>query len=58
MSVLPTTETSKAIGGYFNLELVSHGSFPHDDGILLNTGRNAIEYILRSLGEVKHVYVP
>ena len=50
--------TSKAIGGYFNLELDSRGSFPHNDGILLNTGRNAIEYILRSLGNVTHVYVP
>lgn len=50
--------TGKAIGGYFNLELDSRGAFPHDDGILLNTGRNAIEYILRSLGNVTHVYVP
>lgn len=50
--------TGKAIGGYFNLELDSRGAFPHDDGILLNTGRNAIEYILRSLGNVAHVYVP
>lgn len=50
--------TGKAIGGYFNLELDSRGAFPHDEGILLNTGRNAIEYILRSLGNVTHVYVP
>lgn len=52
------TTNNKAIGGYFNLELTSYDSFPHSDGVLLNTGRNAIEYILRSFGEVKHVYVP
>jgi len=52
------TTNNKAIGGYFNLELASYGTFPHSDGVLLNTGRNAIEYILRSFGEVKHVYVP
>ena len=31
---------------------------PHEDGILLNTGRNALEYILRCIGEVKRVYLP
>ena len=47
----------KAIGGYFELADYEEGSvFPHQDGILLNTGRNALEYILRSIGEVKHIY--
>ena len=32
--------------------------FPHPDGILLNTGRNALEYILRSIGDVKGIYLP
>ena len=46
----------KAIGGYFELADYEEGCvFPHQDGILLNTGRNALEYILRSIGEVKHI---
>lgn len=49
----------KAIGGYFELaDYEEGGLFPHQDGILLNTGRNALEYILRSIGEVKHLYLP
>ena len=49
----------EAIGGYFELaDLVEGGRFPHDNGVLLNTGRNALEYIFRSIGEVKRVYLP
>ena len=49
----------EAIGGYFELaDLVERGEFPHEDGVLLNTGRNALVYILRSIGEVKRVYLP
>lgn len=49
----------EAIGGYFELaDLVERGEFPHNDGVLLNTGRNALEYILRSIGKVKRVYLP
>lgn len=49
----------KAIGGYFELaDYEEGGVFPHQDGILLNTGRNALEYILRSIDEVKHIYLP
>lgn len=47
-----------AIGGYFELADRGVGVFPHQDGILLNTGRNALEYILRSIGEIKGVYLP
>lgn len=48
-----------AIGGYFELaDLIEGGKFPHNDGVLLNTGRNALEYILRSIGDVKRVYLP
>ena len=47
-----------AIGGYFELELSDRGGFLHDDGVLLNTGRNALEYVLQALGDVKHVFVP
>ncbi len=49
----------KAIGGYFELADYEEGrGFPHPDGVLLNTGRNALEYILRSIGEVKGIYLP
>ena len=49
----------QAIGGYFELADYEQGDgFPHQDGILLNTGRNALEYILRYIGEVKGVYLP
>lgn len=48
----------EAIGGYFELADYEEGAFPHKEGILLNTGRNALEYILRSIGEVRGVYLP
>lgn len=49
----------KEIGGYFELAVYEEGSmFPHENGILLNTGRNALEYILRSIGTVKGIYLP
>lgn len=49
----------EAIGGYFELaDLVERGEFPHNDGVLLNIGRNALEYILRSIGDVKRIYLP
>lgn len=46
------------IGGYFELELPKCGGFFHDDGALLNSGRNALEYVFLALGDVKHLYVP
>lgn len=46
------------IGGYFELELPVCGGFLHDDGVLLNSGRNALEYVLRALGGVSHVHIP
>lgn len=49
----------QAIGGYFELADYEAGKgFPLHDGILLNTGRNALEYILRCLGDVKGIYLP
>ena len=49
----------KPIGGYFELELPhNHKTFPHSDGVLLNSGRHSLEYILRSLGEIKHLWIP
>ena len=49
---------TQPIGGYFELELVNRGGFSHDDGVLLNSGRNALGYVFRALGDVKHLYVP
>ena len=49
----------QAIGGYFELADYENGKgFPHKAGILLNTGRNALEYILRCIGNVRRVYLP
>ncbi len=49
----------KAIGGYFELaDYEEGGLFPHQNGVLLNTGRNALEYIIRSIGIVKQIYLP
>lgn len=49
----------KPVGGYFELaDREELCGFPHKDGILLNTGRNALEYILLSLGRVRKVYLP
>ena len=49
----------KPIGGYFELADREDGKgYPHKDGILLNTGRNAMEFILQSLGNVRKVYLP
>lgn len=48
----------KEIGGYFELELKKIGSFPHSDGVCVNSGRNALEYILRTLPLIKHIWIP
>jgi len=49
----------QAIGGYFELADYEQGKgFPHQGGILLNTGRNALEYILRCIGKVRCIYLP
>lgn len=45
-----------AIGGYFELELNSGLEF-HKEAIRLNTGRNALEYLLR-VNNYKKIYTP
>jgi len=45
-----------AIGGYFELEL-RKGNEYHKNAIALNTGRNALEYILRAKAYTK-IYLP
>lgn len=44
------------IGGYFELEL-RRGPFPHQESILLNSGRACFEYLLRAL-KAQRVYLP
>lgn len=49
----------KPIGGYFEWEFpANNGSFPHSDGVLLNSGRHSLEYILKSLGAIKRLWIP
>ena len=44
------------IGGYFELELPNFSEY-HRNAIRLNTGRNALEYILR-VREYKRIFIP
>lgn len=50
----------KEIGGYFELELPrSQEIYLHSDGIKVNSGRHALEFILRCLGNnVKKIWLP
>lgn len=49
----------KEIGGYFELELpVSCNKFLHSEGVLVNSGRHALEYILRGLDDLKRLWMP
>ena len=54
-------EKSTGIGGFFGLELPEYGNFPQwhaGRSVAVNSGRRALEYILRCLGGVRRVYVP
>lgn len=46
----------KEIGGFFELELAKKKEF-HKNAIKLNTGRNSLEYILKS-SKYKKIYIP
>lgn len=47
-----------AIGGYFELaDRETEGHYPVN-GVRLNTARNALEYIIGSISNVKHIYFP
>lgn len=49
------------IGGFFGLELPEYGNFPQWNSgrsVAVNSGRCALEYILRRLGDVRCVYAP
>lgn len=48
----------KEIGGYFELELSNRHPFPHSEGTCLNAGRNALEYVLRSIPAISRIWLP
>lgn len=49
----------KPIGGYLEWEFpTNNGFFPHSDGLLMNSGRHSLEYILRTLGHIKRLWIP
>ncbi len=50
-------ESSPESGGFLGLELPLVDDFPQR-GVPLNSGRNALEYILTALGNVRRVYLP
>ena len=50
---------NKAIGGYLSLEISkAQNGYIHTKGIHLNSGRNALEYILKSIPVVQKLYIP
>lgn len=49
----------KEIGGYFELELRKSFEFPHSHARCVNSGRNALELIFRSMGKIPQmVWMP
>lgn len=49
----------KPIGGYFELELTDQRSSLHSDAFYVNSGRNALEFILRTMDRIPaKVYLP
>lgn len=48
---------SSEIGGFLELELVNKGTFYHDYAIAVNTGRNALEYIVKT-DRYKKIFIP
>lgn len=54
-----STETNKAIGGYFTLEMPLKQQEFHTEAVAVNSGKNAFEYILATFGfKVEKVYLP
>ncbi len=48
---------NKPIGGYLELELNDFGSVYHDNAVAVNSGRNALEYILLA-NNYQKIYIP
>ncbi len=52
---------SDAIGGYFGEEVLTgkFNAFIHENGVLINTGRNALKYICQSIPDpIEKIFVP
>lgn len=56
MPAMKVTQHTKAIGGYFELELPRHAEY-HADGLALNSGRFCLEYLLMCRAYSK-IYLP
>lgn len=57
--MVESSDQIKAIGGYFGLaDCEDECELPIENGILLNTGRNALEYILTYIPNIKKIYLP
>jgi len=53
------SDNIKPIGGYFEIaDCEQADNFPYKNGVLLNTARNALEYILRSIKGINLIYLP
>ncbi|MBQ3525073.1 MAG: hypothetical protein IJA63_02260 [Akkermansia sp.] len=51
--------SDKEIGGFFGLELTSYKNMPQQNGVLLNSCRNSLKYILLAIeSSIKKVYIP
>lgn len=48
----------KEIGGYFELELNDFGSVFHDNAVAVNSGRNALQYILTANKKYNRIWIP
>jgi hypothetical protein len=49
----------KPIGGYFEWEFPKTRNFNlHENALLVNSGRHALEYILRGIGDIKKLWIP
>ena len=60
-STTGATPGQQEIGAYFGLELPSYGNIPQNHpgrSVMLNSGRNALEYILRHLPGITRLHLP
>lgn len=49
----------KPIGGYFEWEFpTTHNADLHENSVYLNSGRHALEYILKGIGKVRRLWIP
>ncbi len=48
----------REIGGYLNLELSPKASSLHQAGFFVNSGRHAIEYCIRTIPNMKKIWLP